>query len=98
MEVDSLKQIKVDLRLAASSHLHHCCTGTLWNNRIREVTLNATFRLEVALNSKMYVLKSFSKVPDDFFNLEQIRLNFEISLSKLVTPLTGMLNQVFVQS
>lgn len=43
MEVDSLKQIKVDLRLAASSHLHHCCTVTLLNNRIMKVTLNATF-------------------------------------------------------
>lgn len=43
MEVDSLEQIKVDLRLAASSHLHHCCTGTLVNNGMRKVTLNVTF-------------------------------------------------------
>lgn len=43
MEVDSLKQIKVDLKLAASSHLHHCGTVTLFNNGIRKVTLNVTF-------------------------------------------------------
>lgn len=43
MEVDSLKQIKVDLRLAASSHLNPCCTITLLNNSIMKVTLNATF-------------------------------------------------------
>lgn len=43
MEVDSLKQIKVDLKPAASCHLHHCCTATLFNNGIREVTLNVTF-------------------------------------------------------